>query len=139
MPGNVNKLFVFKSLLTTPSNVLSLHLKETFPPIIWNFTEGVGDGIESRLPFQIFSTLNRNIDFGSVWTVASRYIALLQRRWTKKKNGGGALALLYVLVGTTIYKTLKLNRFVASSKHLHLLSGCLCFVEIIRCYLGGTH
>ena len=83
--------------------------------------------------------VNRNIDFGSVWTVASRYIALLQRRWTKKKNGGGALALLYVLVGTTIYKTLKLNRFVASSKHLHLLSGCLCFVEIIRCYLGGTH
>ena len=32
--GFVNKLFVFKSLLTTLSNVLPLHLKQTFPPII---------------------------------------------------------------------------------------------------------
>ena len=55
MQGDVNKLFVFKSLLTTPSNVLPLHLKQTFPPIIWIFTEG--DGIKSRLPFKIFSTL----------------------------------------------------------------------------------
>ena len=39
-----------------PSNVLPLHLKQTFPPIIWIFTEGEGDGIESRLPFKIFST-----------------------------------------------------------------------------------
>ena len=50
-------LFVFKSLLTTPSNVLPLHLKQTFLPIILIFTEGEGDGIKSRLPFKIFSTL----------------------------------------------------------------------------------
>ena len=37
------------------SNVLPLHLKQTFPQIIWIFTEG--DGIESSLPFKIFSTL----------------------------------------------------------------------------------
>ena len=49
---------VFKSLLTTPCNVLPLHLKQTFPPIIWIFTEGEGDGIKSRLPFKIFSTLH---------------------------------------------------------------------------------
>ena len=30
----VNKLYVFKSLLTTPSNVLPLHLNQTFPPVI---------------------------------------------------------------------------------------------------------
>ena len=30
----VNKLLKTKSLLTTPSNVLTLHLKRTFPPII---------------------------------------------------------------------------------------------------------
>ena len=54
MLGDVNKLFVFKSLLTMPSNVLPLHLKQ----IIWIFTEGEGDGIESRLPFKIFSTLS---------------------------------------------------------------------------------
>ena len=55
--GDVIKLFVSKSLLIMPSNVLPLHLKQTFPPIIWIFTEGEGDGIESRLPFKIFSTL----------------------------------------------------------------------------------
>ena len=37
------------------SNVSSSPLKQTFPLIIWTFTEG--DGIESRLPFKIFSTL----------------------------------------------------------------------------------
>ena len=42
-------------LLTTPSNVLPLHLKQTFPLIVWIFTEG--EWIESRLPFKIFSTL----------------------------------------------------------------------------------
>ena len=36
--------FFFKSLLTRPGNVLPLHLKQTFPPIIWIFTEGEGDG-----------------------------------------------------------------------------------------------
>ena len=40
-----------------PRNVLPLHLKQTFPPIIGIFTKGEGDGIESRLPFKIFSTL----------------------------------------------------------------------------------
>ena len=32
--GIVNKLLKTKSLLTMPSNVLHLHLKQTFPPII---------------------------------------------------------------------------------------------------------
>ena len=40
-----------------PDNVLPLHTKQTFPPIIWIFTEDEGDGIWSRLPFKIFSTL----------------------------------------------------------------------------------
>ena len=35
--------------LTMPSNVLLLRLKQTFPPIIWIFTEGEGDGIKSGL------------------------------------------------------------------------------------------
>ena len=54
---DVNKHLKTKSLLTTPRNVLPLNLKQTFPPIIWFSTEGEGDGIESRLPFKIFSTL----------------------------------------------------------------------------------
>ena len=49
--------FVFKSLLTMPSNVLPLRLKQTSPPIILIFIEGEGDGIESKLPFKILSTL----------------------------------------------------------------------------------
>ena len=57
--GDVNKLF-FKSLLITPSNVLPLHLKQTFPAIIWIFTVCKGDEMESRLPFKIFSTLPKN-------------------------------------------------------------------------------
>ena len=40
-----------------PSNVLPLHLKQTFQPIIWIFTEVEGDVIESRLPSKLFSTL----------------------------------------------------------------------------------
>ena len=48
-----------------PNNVLLLYLKQTFPPIIWIFTEGEGDEIESRLPFEIFSTLIRNIMLSS--------------------------------------------------------------------------
>ena len=46
--------FVFKSLLARLSNVLPLHLKQTFPPIIWIFIEGEGDEIESRLPLKSF-------------------------------------------------------------------------------------
>ena len=55
--GDVNKLFVFENLLKIPSDVLPLHLKQTFLPIIWIFNEGESDGIKFRLPFKIFSTL----------------------------------------------------------------------------------
>ena len=65
MLDDVNKPFVFKSLLTTPNNVLSLHLKQTFLPIIWIFTVGEGNGINSRLPFEIFSTLNEALEFSA--------------------------------------------------------------------------
>ena len=44
-------------LFSMPSNVLPLHLKQTFPLIIWIFTKREGDGIKSRLPFKVFSTL----------------------------------------------------------------------------------
>ena len=47
---DVNKLFVFK-------NILPLQFNQTFPTMIWIFTEVEGDGIKSRLPFKIFSTL----------------------------------------------------------------------------------
>ena len=49
--GIVNQRFTFKSLLTTTSNVLPLHLKQTFPPIIWIFIEGEDDGINSGYLF----------------------------------------------------------------------------------------
>ena len=54
--GNVNTLLNTKSLSTKPSNVLPLHLKQTFPPIVWIFTKG--DGIKFRIHFKIFSTLS---------------------------------------------------------------------------------
>ena len=56
--GIVNKLFLFKSLLTTPSNVLPLHLSYSN---VGNTMEGYK--IKSALPFKIFSTL-MGIKFG---------------------------------------------------------------------------
>ena len=63
---DVTKLFVSKSLVTMTSNVLPLHLKQTLLPIIWIFFEIEGYGIESRLPFKIFSTLLIHLFF-SKW------------------------------------------------------------------------
>ena len=54
MLGDANKLFLFKSLLTMPSNVIP---QANVSLIIWIFTEGEGDEIKSRLPFKIFCTL----------------------------------------------------------------------------------
>ena len=56
MLGDVKKLFVLKSLLTMPTNVLPLQLKQTFPHTIWIFTEGEGDGIESSKKWIIYIT-----------------------------------------------------------------------------------
>ena len=67
--GVVNKLLKIKSLLTMPSNVLPLHLKQTFLPIIWIFTEGKIDGIKFRLPFKIYSTFTRKINKHSLVTI----------------------------------------------------------------------
>ena len=62
-------------LFSTPSNVLPFHLKQTFPPIILIFTDGEGDGIESRLPLKNFSTLNERV---------SEIIKLLSKfHWSK--------------------------------------------------------
>ena len=55
--GIVNKNLKAKRLLTSPSNALPYYLKKTFPSIIWIFTEGEGDGIESRLSSFIFIKL----------------------------------------------------------------------------------
>ena len=74
--SDVNKLFVFKSLLTRPSNVLPLHPKQTFPPTIWIFTDSEGDEIKTRLPFQIFSTLP-----GDCWIASSLKFDIKQILW----------------------------------------------------------
>ena len=52
MLSDVNKNFIFKSLLTMPSNVMPLQHMQTFPSIIWIFTEDEGDGIKSSLSFK---------------------------------------------------------------------------------------
>ena len=45
--------FLFSKVCWQPPAMFSLYTSS----IIWIFTEGEGDGIESRLPFKIFSTL----------------------------------------------------------------------------------
>ena len=44
--GWCQQTFCFQNILTMPKNVLPLYLKQTFPPIIWIFTEVEGDGID---------------------------------------------------------------------------------------------
>ena len=61
--SHVYKLFIFKSLLTTPSNVLPLHL----PPMILFFIEGEGDKIKLfRLPFIIFHSCAQIIGYNNL-------------------------------------------------------------------------
>ena len=55
--GQCQKTFCTKNLLTIPSNVLPLHLKQTFHLIIWIFTDNEGDGTKFRLSSKIFFTL----------------------------------------------------------------------------------
>ena len=47
----VNKHLKIKSLWTMSSNVLPLHPKQYFLPVIWIFTEGEGDGIPIQTIF----------------------------------------------------------------------------------------
>ena len=85
-----------KSLLTTPSNVLPLHLKQTFPPKIWIFTEGESDGIKSRLPFRILFTLLKKmywrqtcIFFSNMNTFSERILCTPLTAWaelSRQKN-----------------------------------------------------
>ena len=87
--GVVNKLLKMKSLLTIPGNVLPLHLKQTFPPIFWIFTEG--EGIEWRLFSEIFFTLNpldkKLVNAITVYwrgvQVTANYIPTCGGLWTK--------------------------------------------------------
>ena len=72
MLGAVNKHFVLKNLLTAPSNVLPLQLKQNYSPIIQIFTEGEGDGIQSKLLFKIISNLKvENILKGTTVSISS--------------------------------------------------------------------
>ena len=52
-------LGVVNKPMTSPSNVLPLQFKQTFPTIIWIFAEGEGDEIESKLPFKKISSLRK--------------------------------------------------------------------------------
>jgi hypothetical protein len=58
----INKLLKTRNLLTSPSNVLPLHLKQIFLPVIPIFTKGEDDGIKTMLPFKIFSTLTNLLE-----------------------------------------------------------------------------
>ena len=47
-----------KTFVYNAQQCFALHLKQNFQPIIWIFNEVEGDGIESRLPVRIFSSLH---------------------------------------------------------------------------------
>ena len=98
MLGDVNKLFVLESLLTTPSNVLPLHLKQTFLPIIWIFTEGESDGSDSRQPFKIFSTL----------TLINSFSKIIPKFWQ--------LQILFIFTKHNTYNIVSFNLLIFESK-----------------------
>ena len=107
--GDVNKLFVVKSLLTTPSNVLPVHLKQTFPPIIWIFTEGESDGIKSRQPFKIFSTLrNHGMDVNDTSSPTTPL------HWAAKEGQAEAISALLDLGADPQYSIFGLFYFSSS-------------------------
>ena len=57
--------------------------KQTFPLIIRIFTENEDDGIESRLPFEIFSTLRWLHNFSLNFPVLWRWIKSSDRPWSQ--------------------------------------------------------
>ena len=56
MLGDVNKL-CFQMFVDNAQQCFAFTPQANFPPFIWIFSEDEGDGIKSRLPFKIFSTL----------------------------------------------------------------------------------
>ena len=67
--GIVNKLFVFKSLLTMPSNVLPLHLKQTFPPI---FEFSLKMKVMGSIPGYFFKSFLLLANFYSIPAIISK-------------------------------------------------------------------
>ena len=54
--------FEYKMFVDNTQQCFAFTPKANFRAIIWIFTEGEGDEIESRLPFKIFSTLLTYLD-----------------------------------------------------------------------------
>ena len=52
--------FCFQKFVDNHQQCFAFIFHQTFPLIIWIFTEGKGGEIESRLPFKIFSTLKES-------------------------------------------------------------------------------
>ena len=75
--GTSNKVWTFRQTFVALSEYMNFNSMLFWIQQFINYTEFILYDVAN-----IF--LNWNIDFGSVCTVASRYIALLQRRWTKK-------------------------------------------------------
>ena len=75
--------FLFSKVCDNAQQCLPFHLKQTFPPIIWIFTEGEGDGIKSRLPSKIFSTLSGGFAYPCFCT--EKRLALLRKESARNR------------------------------------------------------
>jgi hypothetical protein len=58
--GKVNKLFIYKSLLTTPSSGFFYTSSKLSRPYFEFSLKGEGDGIKTMLSFKLSSTLKFN-------------------------------------------------------------------------------
>ena len=55
--GWCQQTFCFQKFVDNSQQCFDFTPQAKFQPIIWIFTDSEGDGIKSRLPFKIFSTL----------------------------------------------------------------------------------
>ena len=103
-----------KPLLGDVNNFLPLHLKQTFPPVIWIFTEGEGDGIENRLPFKIFSTLIMHFGVLKLQTDIIQSNFCLENIHLNVEH----LLITWLFLWSTILWFTKLGRFLSKSERV---------------------
>ena len=97
--------FLFSKVCWQCPAMFNLYTSST--PMIWIFTEDEGDGIKSRLPFKIFSTLN---DISCI----SKFIYLLSSAWS---SVGAVLTLLTLKLSVSALIAFKITAFIFYLNH----------------------
>ena len=107
-----------------------LHLKQIFLPIIWNCTEGEGDGIESKQSFKSFSTLlfflfrNHWIGFQNRKSIFAQYV------------GYWVCMIFHVLLFFFSILTYFIMMLINDAKYFSIRIGFQNRISIAQCVVG---